>query len=176
MKHLERWRAFLRNWKLVRCWLGNRRKFNFPLVIRIVNVTAGFADDEAADLVSTQICSLQHVNHFTAEQLTDTFAHLRRLNAKIHAILEDCLDDFFFTFARLDVALQKRRASLASRARHLRHDAVLDLEGDFLQVQKIQSFVEEWRVSSIDRLRRPPKGSSWCVVLKGESINLLHNK
>lgn len=152
VQHLERRRTLFRNRKLVRWRLGNRRKFNFPLVIRIVNVAAGFADDETADLVGSQVGPLQHVNYFAAEQLADALAHLRRLYAEIHAILVNRLYDFFFALARLYVALQECRASLASRARHLRHDTVLDLEGDFLEVEEIQSFVEERRVVVVDGL------------------------
>jgi hypothetical protein len=112
-------------------------------MVRIVNVPASFTNDETANLISTEVCPLQNVNDFNAKQLTHAFAHLRRLNPQINAVLVNRFDDFFFALSRFYVVLEKCGASFARRARHFRHHTVLNFKGNLLQVEKFERFVEE---------------------------------
>lgn len=106
MEHFERWHLFLGQWNFAWIRFWHRWKCYFPLMIRIIHVAASIANNKTANLVWSNRDTFQHVNHFDAEQMTDSFAHSRTLNFQIYTKLIDGLDDLLFALASLDVMLQ----------------------------------------------------------------------
>lgn len=101
-------------------------------MVWIVHIAAGIANHKAAYLIRPDADALQHVDNLDAKQLADALADARRLYLQIHTELVYGLDDLVGFLANLNVVLQQTGARFARRARHLRHNTVLDLERHLL--------------------------------------------
>lgn len=145
MQYFECWKSFFRQWNIMRflyqCahWklisklnsvnlclisdlytygLWHRRKWNIPIVQWIVHVTTCIANNKATNFIRSNCDTFQHINHFSAKQMTNTFAHTRRLDFQIYTKCVNRFDNLLVAFTGFYVVHQKA-STWSSRERNV---------------------------------------------------------